>query len=33
MKLASLPQYARDAKGFTEIVSILRKHGLANWIR
>jgi ubiquinone biosynthesis protein len=33
MKLTSLPQYVRDAKRFTEIVSILGKYGLATWIK
>ncbi|UCG13537.1 MAG: AarF/ABC1/UbiB kinase family protein [Deltaproteobacteria bacterium] len=32
MKLRSLPQFTRNARRFTEIVSILTKHGLANWI-
>ena len=33
MKLTSLPQYTRNAKRFTEIVSVLVKYGFANWIR
>ena len=33
MKLTSLPQYTRNAKRFTEIVSVLAKYGFANWIR
>jgi ubiquinone biosynthesis protein len=33
MKLTSLPQYTRNAKRFTEIVSILVKYGFANFIR
>ena len=33
MKLTSLPQYAKNAMRFTEIVSILFKYGLANWIK
>ncbi len=32
MKLSSLPQFSRNTKRFTEIVSILGKYGLANWI-
>ena len=33
MKLTSLPQYTRNAKRFTEIVSVLVKYGFANWIK
>ena len=32
MNLSSLPQFSRNTKRFTEIVSILGKYGLANWI-
>ena len=32
MKLTVLPQYAKHARRFTEIVSILGKYGLATWI-
>ena len=32
MNLSSLPQFSRNTKRFTEIVSILAKYGLANWI-
>ncbi|MCP4687061.1 MAG: AarF/ABC1/UbiB kinase family protein, partial [Desulfobacterales bacterium] len=32
MKLKSLPQFTRNAKRFSEIVSILGKYGLAYWI-
>ena len=33
MKLSSIPQFTRNAKRFREIVRILGKYGLANWIR
>ena len=33
MKLTALPEYARHARRFTEIVSILGKYGLATWIK
>ena len=32
LSLTSLPQFTRNTKRFTEIVSILGKYGLANWI-
>ncbi len=32
-KIRSLPQFTRNAKRFTEIVAILVKYGLAEWIR
>lgn len=33
MKLTLLPQFNRDAKRFKEIVQVLLKYGLANWIK
>ncbi len=33
IKISSLPQYHRNAKRFTEIVAILLKYGLANWLK
>ena len=33
MKLSVLPQFNRDARRFKEIVQVLLKYGLANWIK
>lgn len=33
MKIKSLPQYARNARRFKEIVFVLVKYGFANWIK
>ena len=33
MKLTMLPQFNRDARRFKEIVQVLFKYGLANWIK
>ena len=33
MRITALPQFKRNARRFQEIVSILVKYGLANWIR
>src|SRR5436190_13002601 len=32
MKLTTLPQFARNANRFAEIVGVLSKYGLAGWI-
>lgn len=33
IKISALPQFRRNAKRFTEIVTVLLKYGLANWLK